>query len=55
MPIKPTLLGPLRIWIYPKTLRSNKVKKATPTKTQIIKIKVLKNNKIKSNKHKYYL
>lgn len=27
-PIKLTLFGPLRNWLYPKTLRSNKVKKA---------------------------
>ena len=33
--MNPTLLGPLRIWMYAKTLRSNNVKKATPTKTQI--------------------
>ena len=43
IPIIPTLLGPLRIWIYPKTFRSNKVKKANLTKTQII------NNKLPTN------
>lgn len=35
IPIKPTLFGPFRIWIYPKTFRSNKVRKATEIKTQI--------------------
>ena len=38
-PIKLTLLGPFRIWLYPKILRSNKVTNATLTKIKIIKIK----------------
>ena len=33
-PIKETLLGPIRIWNRPITLRSNKVKKATESKTK---------------------
>jgi len=38
-PIKLTLLGPFRIWLYPKILRSNKVTNATLTKIKIIKIR----------------
>ena len=38
-PIILTLLGPLRIWLYPNTLRSNSVTNATFTKIKIIKIK----------------
>jgi len=38
-PIILTLLGPLRIWLYPKILRSNNVTNATFTKIKIIKIK----------------
>jgi hypothetical protein len=41
IPAHPTLLGPLRIWIYPNTFRSSKVKKATPTNTKITKIKFI--------------
>jgi len=37
-----TLLGPFRIWLYPRILRSNKVTNATLTNTQIIKIKYLR-------------
>lgn len=40
IPINPTLLGPLRIWIYLKTFCSNKVKKVI-----LIKI-IIKKNKI---------
>lgn len=42
IPIKPTLLGPLRIWMYPKSLRSNKVRKAILIKTPKTKIKKFK-------------
>lgn len=37
-PIKDGLLGPIRLWEYPKILRSNKVINATLTKTKISKI-----------------
>jgi len=37
-PIILTLLGPLRIWLYPKIFRSSRVMKATLIKMQIIKI-----------------
>ena len=37
-PIILTLLGPLRICLYPKILRSSKVINATLTKIQMIKI-----------------
>jgi len=40
-PINLTLLGPLRICLYPKILRSNNVTNATFTKIKIIKIKYL--------------
>ena len=42
-PINLTLLGPLRIWLYPKIFRSNSVTNATFTKIKIIKIKYLNN------------
>ena len=38
-PINLTLLGPLRIWLYPKIFRSNSVTNATFTKIKTIKIK----------------
>ena len=38
-PINLTLLGPLRIWLYPKIFRSKSVTNATFTKIKIIKIK----------------
>lgn len=41
MPAQPTLFGPLRIWMYPKTLRSRRVRKATPIKTRITRIRLL--------------
>jgi hypothetical protein len=31
-PIKPTLLGPFRMWKYPRAFRSSRVKKAIATK-----------------------
>lgn len=37
-PIKEGLLGPIRLWEYPKILRSNKVIKATLINTKISKI-----------------
>lgn len=40
-PAIPTLLGPLRIWAYPNTLRSSSVKKAIPSKTATNEIKIL--------------
>jgi len=33
-PVRPGLLGPFRRWIYPRTLRSRRVKKATATITR---------------------
>jgi len=42
-PINLTLLGPFRIWLYPKIFRSNNVTNATLTKIKIIKIKYLNN------------
>ena len=38
-PAQPSLVGPLRNWMYPNTFRSNKVKKATATKTKIMTCK----------------
>ena len=35
-PIMPGLLGPLRVWIYPKNFRSKRVKNATATRTDTI-------------------
>ena len=35
IPINPTLFEPFRIWTYHKTIRCNKVKKYTPTNTQV--------------------
>ena len=39
-PRAPGLLGPLRMWIYPRTLRSIRVKKATAIIT-IIRIMII--------------
>ena len=39
-PKGPDLLGPLRIWKYPKHFRSNRVKKAIAIKGQIIEIRM---------------
>lgn len=39
-PAHPTLFGPLRIWMYPNTLRSSKVRNATPIKTRTTRIKL---------------
>jgi hypothetical protein len=47
-PIHPTLLGPLRIWMYPKTFRSNKVKNATPINTNTTKIRLFNRTTTKS-------
>lgn len=55
IPINPNLLGPLRIWIKPKTLRSNKVKNATLNNKKIIINKVLTEHIIKSFKKMHYL
>lgn len=38
-PIKLTLLGPLRIWLYPRIFRSNRVTNATFTRIKTIRIK----------------
>ena len=46
IPQIPTLFGPLRIWTYPKILRSNKVKKAIPNNThkQVTTLEIKWNN-----------
>ena len=43
-PISPTLFGPLRIWIYPSTFRSSKVKKAIASRI-IKKVRIVEDKK----------
>ena len=45
-PAIPTLLGPLRVWKYPRALRSNKVKKAIAAKSRMYVIKIIRDEEI---------